>query len=95
VVQRAAQCQAGRDRVVNTETLGPAMQILSQRERRFVRAVIAEPPGRALHARAAKIAGFGNTAKSTAVMGSKLAHRPTIIAAIAEEREKVSLADIT
>ena len=75
----------------NWGELGPAMRVLNERQRLFVRALLAEKPGYGSATRAYRKAGYGPTSK--AATQSKEAHHllrnDRIIAAIAEESKKV------
>jgi len=71
--------------------LGPAMQVLNERQREFVRYLVTEKPGYGALTRAYRKAGYGKTSKAATL--SKEAHHMSrderIIAAIAEESRKV------
>ena len=75
----------------NWGELGPAMRVLNERQRLFVRALLLEKPGYGSATRAYRKAGYGKTSK--AATQSKEAHKmlrdDRIIAAIAEEFKKV------
>ena len=75
----------------NWGELGPAMRVLNERQRLFVRALLMEKPGYGAATDAFRKAGYGKTSK--AATQSKEAHKmlrdDRIIAAIAEEAKKV------
>ena len=75
----------------NWGELGPAMRVLNERQRLFVRALLLEKPGYGSATRAYRKAGYGKTSK--AATQSKEAHKmlrdDRIIAALAEEAKKV------
>ena len=75
----------------NWGELGPAMRVLNERQRLFIRALLAEKPGYGAATNAFRKAGYGKTSK--AATQSKEAHKmlrdDRIIAALAEEAKKV------
>ena len=74
--------------------LGPAMEALSERQRKFVRAVIElGRNGIENYAEAAREAGYSNISEGCKVRGHILSHDPRIQAAILEEsRKRINLA---
>ena len=71
--------------------LGPAMKVLNERQREFVRHLVTGKPGYGALTRAYKRAGYGKNSKAATL--SKEAHHMSrderVIAAIAEESKKV------
>jgi hypothetical protein len=71
--------------------LGPAMKVLNERQRAFVRFFVTEKPGYGALTRAYRKAGYGKNSKAATL--SKEAHHMSrderVIAAIAEESKKV------
>jgi phage terminase small subunit len=71
--------------------LGPAMKVLNERQRAFVRYLVTEKPGYGALTRAYRKAGYGKNSKAATL--AKEAHHMSrderIIAAIAEECRKV------
>lgn len=64
--------------------LGPMMQALNERQRRFVAALFDVAPGRATQVRAARLAGYGKPASSNKVL--------TVIASRLMTDERIQLA---
>lgn len=76
------------------DEVGPAMAALSDRHRKFVRAMVALGRNGILNvAEAARIAGYSDTAEGAKVRGHNLAHDARVQAAILEEsRKQINLA---
>lgn len=69
-----------------SDEYGPAMGALSERQRAFVIAMVTIPG--CSFARAARDAGYSDTADGAKVRGHHLAHNPSVQAAIREEAGK-------
>lgn len=65
---------------------GPAMSVLTERQRRFVVALL-DTPG-CSHAQAARIAGYSDVAEGAKVRGHEAAHNPAVQEALREEARK-------
>src|SRR4051812_1016532 len=65
---------------------GPSMSALTERQRKFVLAMIEVPGGS--HAKAARLAGYSDVKEGAKVRGHYAAHNPAVQAAIREEAGK-------
>jgi hypothetical protein len=73
---------------VADDQFGPAMRALPENRRRYVLALLVQPPGRGAMTRAARAAGFGgpdSNARTMAVIASRLSSDPRIERALHEE----------
>jgi hypothetical protein len=76
----------------NWTELGPAMRVLTERQRAFVHAYLTEKPGYGALTRAYRRAGYrnpGGVARTLSKTAHSLSRHPKIVAAINEEAKKI------
>lgn len=73
-------------RISEAEGHGPAMRVLTAKQRAFVRAIVQYGGNQTL---AARIAGYAGNRRTLKTAGSKLARSPKVLAALREEASKV------